>query len=84
MAFDTELGVMGMASHPIFVKNGRFFLSFNRDKMRQPGCSGRRACNTGVDCIGAYNGVCICQHHTIISEFTANDTTSKPLLLNSI
>lgn len=52
--------------------------------MREPGRSGRRACNTGVDCIGAYNGVCICQHHTIISEFTVNDTTSKPLLLNSI
>lgn len=31
---DTELGLMGMAFHPNFEHNGRFFLSFNCDKMR--------------------------------------------------
>ncbi|XWS60633.1 hypothetical protein CRYUN_Cryun07bG0052100 [Craigia yunnanensis] len=48
--FDTEFGLMGMAFHPNFAKNGRFFLSFNCDKMKQEGCFARCLCNTNVNC----------------------------------
>ncbi|CAN4100455.1 unnamed protein product [Withania somnifera] len=36
--FDTELGMMGIAFHPKFSQNGRFFTSFNCDK---------QACDSG-------------------------------------
>lgn len=85
VAFDTSLGLMGMAFHPNFVNNGRFFLSFNCDKMKQPGCVGRCACNTDVNCdpadLGANNGVHPCQYHTVIAEYTVNDSTIKPSLV---
>ncbi|KAL5814016.1 hypothetical protein ACOSQ4_024657 [Xanthoceras sorbifolium] len=84
VAYDTRLGLMGMAFHPNFLQNGRFFLSFNCDKMKQPGCVGRCSCNTDVDCdpskLGTDNGIVPCQYHTIIAEYTVNDTASKPSL----
>ncbi|CAF2064852.1 unnamed protein product [Brassica napus] len=39
--FDISFGVMGMAFHPKFAQNGRFFASFNCDKSKWPGCTGR-------------------------------------------
>ncbi|KAK4843537.1 hypothetical protein QYF36_009496 [Acer negundo] len=87
VAFNTGLGLMGMAFHPHFMQNGRFFLSFNCDKMKQPGCMGRCLCNTDVDCdpsnLGYDNGIAPCQYHTIIAEYTVNDTASKPSLSKS-
>ncbi|XWS37420.1 hypothetical protein CRYUN_Cryun19dG0041500 [Craigia yunnanensis] len=48
--FATEFGLMGMAFHPNFANNnGRFFLSFNCDKMKQ-GCFARCLCNTDENC----------------------------------
>ncbi|GMN45796.1 hypothetical protein TIFTF001_014977, partial [Ficus carica] len=35
--FDTGFGMMGMAFHPNFTQNGRFFASFNCDKAKWPG-----------------------------------------------
>ncbi|XVF50210.1 hypothetical protein PTKIN_Ptkin04bG0077900 [Pterospermum kingtungense] len=74
--FDTEFGLMGMAFHPNFANNGRFFLSFNCDKMKQQGCFGRCLCNTDVNCdpskIQADNGVQPCPYHSVIAEFTVN------------
>ncbi|GKU88742.1 hypothetical protein SLEP1_g2971 [Rubroshorea leprosula] len=79
---DTELGLMGMAFHPNFEQNGRFFLSFSYDKMRQPGCFGRCSCTTDVKCdpakLVADNGVQPCQYHNIIAEYTANNAALKP------
>ncbi|KAK2663914.1 hypothetical protein Ddye_002488 [Dipteronia dyeriana] len=84
VAYNTGLGLLGMAFHPHFMQNGRFFLSFNCDKMKQPGCIGRCLCNTDVDCdpskLGNDKGIAPCQYHTIIAEYTVNDTSSKPTL----
>ena len=80
--FSTEFGMMGMAFHPNFAQNGRFFASFNCDKSKWNGCSGRCACNSDVDCdpskIGTDNGAQPCQYQTVIAEYTANDTNSQP------
>ncbi|KAK9276702.1 hypothetical protein L1049_006238 [Liquidambar formosana] len=84
--FDTKFGMMGMAFHPNFVQNGRFFASFNCDKVRSPRCSGRCSCNSDVSCdpskIGSSGGAQPCQIHTVVAEFTANGTTSEPSLVD--
>ncbi|KAK4834277.1 hypothetical protein QYF36_020138 [Acer negundo] len=79
---DTELGMLGIAFHPNFLHNGRFFVSLNCDKVKWPGCSGRCSCNSDVGCdpskLGPDNGAQPCQYHSVIAEFTANGTTSQP------
>ncbi|XP_010255902.1 PREDICTED: HIPL1 protein-like isoform X1 [Nelumbo nucifera] len=79
--FSSEFGLMGMAFHPNFAQNGRFFVSFNCDKIKWPGCSGRCSCNSDVNCdpskLASNNGASPCQYHSVISEFTANGTTSE-------
>ncbi|WCJ35997.1 catalytics [Euphorbia peplus] len=71
-------GMMGIAFHPNFVQNGRFFASFNCDKSRSPGCIGRCACNADVDCdpskLPLDNGAQPCQYHSVVAEYTANGT----------
>lgn len=83
--FDTEFGLMSMSFHPNFVNNGRFFLSFNCDKIKHPGCSGRCSCNTDVNCdpskLSADNGVQPCQYHSVVAEFTVNGTAPEPSLV---
>lgn len=85
VAFDPSYGLMSMAFHPSFAENGRFFMSFNCDKMKQPGCSGRCSCNTHVNCdpskLFSDNDIQPCQYHNIIAEYTANATASKPALV---
>uniref|UniRef100_A0A2N9EC86 Glucose/Sorbosone dehydrogenase domain-containing protein n=1 Tax=Fagus sylvatica TaxID=28930 RepID=A0A2N9EC86_FAGSY len=80
--FDSSFGMMGMAFHPNFAHNGRFFASFNCDKIKTPGCSGRCACNTDVNCdpskLNSSNAAPPCRYHKVIAEFTANRTTSEP------
>eukprot|EP00257_Ricinus_communis_P026424 XP_025013838.1 HIPL1 protein [Ricinus communis] len=75
---DTETGLMGMAFHPNFARNGRLFLSFNCDKTKQLECSGRCSCNTDVNCdpskLSSDSGVWPCQYHSVIAEFSANST----------
>lgn len=85
---DIQFGLMGMAFHPNFVQNGRFFLSYNCDKMKNPGCLGRCSSNTDVNCdpteLGSEGGVQPCQYHSVIAEFTVNHTEFDPLsVLNS-
>ncbi|KAE9467312.1 hypothetical protein C3L33_00778, partial [Rhododendron williamsianum] len=62
VSFDTELGLEGIAAHPNFAQNGRFFVSFNCDKSEWPGCAGRCTCNSAVNCdpskLIADNGTC--------------------------
>ncbi|PSS07859.1 HIPL1 protein [Actinidia chinensis var. chinensis] len=85
--FDTEFGMMGIAFHPNFAQNGRFFASFNCDKSQWPGCGGRCACNSDVNCdpskIGTDNGAQPCQYQAVIAEFTANGTASELSLATS-
>ncbi|KAM6569870.1 hypothetical protein CsatB_017855 [Cannabis sativa] len=76
-----EHGLMGMAFHPNFVQNGRFFISYNCDKMTNPGCSGRCSCNTDVNCdpskLGTEGGIQPCQYHNVVAEYTANQTEEQ-------
>ncbi|XP_031268896.1 HIPL1 protein-like [Pistacia vera] len=84
---DTTFGMMGMAFHPKFAQNGRFFASFNCDKVLWPGCAGRCSCNSDVNCdpskLGTDNGAQPCQYQTVIAEYTANGTASAPSLAKS-
>ncbi|XP_051122013.1 HIPL1 protein-like [Andrographis paniculata] len=79
-----SLGLMGMAFHPNFAKNGRFFASFNCDKATSAGCSGTCACNSGVDCdpsqLGSLGTGEVCKYHSVIAEYTANGTAASPSL----
>lgn len=79
--FDTAFGMMGMAFHPNFANNGRFFASFNCDKVKWPGCAGRCSCNSDVNCdpskLGPDNGAQPCQYQTVIAEYTTNETTAS-------
>ncbi|XP_065876827.1 HIPL1 protein-like isoform X2 [Euphorbia lathyris] len=79
--FSSAFGMMGIAFHPNFAQNGRFFASFNCDKSRWPGCVGRCACNSDVDCdpskLPPDNGAQPCQYHSVIAEYTANATGAE-------
>lgn len=79
---DPRAGMMGMAFHPNFAHNGRFFASYNCDKVQSPVCSGRCSCNSDVNCdpskIDPSSGVQPCQYHAVVAEFTANGTASDP------
>ncbi|KAK7304579.1 hypothetical protein VNO77_42461 [Canavalia gladiata] len=84
---NTQLGMMGMAFHPDFSNNGRFFASFNCDKSKWSGCNGRCSCNSDVNCdpsmIVADPGSQPCQIQTVIAEYSANGTASQPSLAES-
>lgn len=78
--YETTFGMMGMAFHPDFARNGRFFASFNCDKSKSPQCSGRCSCNSDANCdpskLTPEDGALPCRYHTVIAEFTANGTAS--------
>ncbi|KAK9748000.1 hypothetical protein RND81_02G029300, partial [Saponaria officinalis] len=79
--FQSSLGLLSMALHPNFNKNGRFFVSFTCDKLQHSGCSGRCACNTEANCdpgnLGIDDGLLPCQYHNVVAEFSANSTRPK-------
>lgn len=85
--FDAEFGMMGMAFHPNFVQNGRFFASFNCDKIKWPRCSGRCSCNSEANCdpskLQPDNNASPCQYHSIIAEFTTNGTALQASLVHT-
>ncbi|GAA0142090.1 protein-binding activity modulator [Lithospermum erythrorhizon] len=80
--FDTNFGMMGLAFHPKFAQNGRFFASFTCDKQTNPGCSGRCSCNSDVGCdpskFKTPTSTSPCQFHTVVAEYSANGTSSAP------
>ncbi|XP_071702694.1 HIPL1 protein-like [Rutidosis leptorrhynchoides] len=82
--FGTEMGLLSMAFHPNFTKNGRFFVAFNCDKFQQSNCEARCSCNTDVGCdpskFDSLQESFPCQFHVAIAEFTANTTTSSSKL----
>ncbi|KAG6659385.1 hypothetical protein CIPAW_03G031000 [Carya illinoinensis] len=84
---ESEFGLMGIAFHPNFQENGRFFASFNCDKVQWPECSGRCSCNLDLGCdpskLDSDNGAQPCQYSSVIAEFTANSSTSQPSSVNS-
>ncbi|OVA09103.1 Glucose/Sorbosone dehydrogenase [Macleaya cordata] len=85
--FDTLFGIMGMAFHPNFASNGRFFVSFNCDKVKSSRCSGRCSCNSDANCdpskLSPDDGAQPCRYHSVIAEFTANGTASQVSLATS-
>lgn len=77
--FDTVFGLMGIAFHPKFAENGRFFASFNCDKEKSSTCSGRCGCNSDVGCDPSkIGGDHPCQYHNVVAEYTVNGTASNP------
>ncbi|KAJ9554457.1 hypothetical protein OSB04_018502 [Centaurea solstitialis] len=81
--FDTVFGLMGIAFHPKFAENGRFFASFNCDKEKSSTCSGRCGCNSDVGCDPSKIGSSgrderPCQYHNVVAEYTVNGTSSNP------
>ncbi|XP_019057509.1 PREDICTED: LOW QUALITY PROTEIN: HIPL1 protein [Tarenaya hassleriana] len=86
--FDAELGLLGIAFHPNYSNNGRFFVSFNCDKVMWPRCSGKCSCNSDMGCdpskLPSDNGANPCQYHSVISEFVANGKNVKPVEVRRI
>ncbi|KAK4842244.1 hypothetical protein QYF36_018325 [Acer negundo] len=82
--FHNSFGLMGLAFHPNFTRNGRFFASFNCDRIKTPGCSGKCSCNSDVNCdplklaasSSSSGSVQPCRYYKLIAEFTANVTAS--------
>ncbi|XP_020093164.1 HIPL1 protein-like [Ananas comosus] len=80
--FDTELGLMGLAFHPDYTRNGRFFVSYNCDKVQSASCSGRCSCNSDVGCdptkLSPDNGAQPCQYQSVVAEYSVNSSSSTP------
>ncbi|KAI3762818.1 hypothetical protein L1987_53259 [Smallanthus sonchifolius] len=78
--FDTATGLMSIAIHPNFTQNGRFFASFNCDKSDRPGCGGRCACNSDVNCdpsnLEDDNGALPCQYQAVVAEYNTIPSVS--------
>lgn len=80
--YDTELGMMGIAFHPNFTTNGRFFVSYNCDRLQSLSCSGRCSCNSDAGCdpskLGNDRGAQPCQYQAVVAEYTANSSSTTP------
>ncbi|KAB1216695.1 HIPL1 protein [Morella rubra] len=85
--FDSEFGMMSIAFHPNFAQNGRFFASFNCDKVKWPGCTGKCSCNSAVNCdpsgLVSDNGAQPCQYQSVVAEFTVNGSSAQPFSATS-
>lgn len=71
---DSQFGLMGIAFHPKFATNGRFFVSYNCDRTQSPKCAGRCSCNSDANCdpskLGTDNGAQPCQYQVVVSEYS--------------
>ena len=86
---DPVFGMLGIAFHPDYAKNGRFFASYNCDTKTLPECAGRCACNSDVNCdpsklntIGTSPKPC--QYQSIIAEFTANGSNPSSVIISTL
>ncbi|XP_051187666.1 HIPL1 protein isoform X2 [Lolium perenne] len=77
----SDLGLVGVAFHPDFTNNGRFFVSYICDEIQSPNCAGRCSCDDELVCdpskLGSHSGVQPCQYHLVISEYSANGSPSS-------
>ncbi|XP_074592304.1 HIPL1 protein-like [Curcuma longa] len=80
--YDTELGMMSIAFHPNFATNGRFFVSYNCDRLQSLSCSGRCSCNSDAGCdpsnLGTERGAQPCQYQAVVAEYTVNSSSTTP------
>ncbi|KAF8763084.1 hypothetical protein HU200_008936 [Digitaria exilis] len=78
--YDSAFGLMGMAFHPEFATNGRFFASYNCDRTKSSSCTGRCSCNSDVGCdptkLGTDNGALPCQYQVVVSEYSAKGSSA--------
>lgn len=76
-----ESGLLGLAFHPDFVANGRFFVSYICDKQKWPDCGGNCACYSDVGCdpsqLGSAAGPFPCRYSTVIAEYSAVDPSLR-------
>ncbi|KAG0599114.1 hypothetical protein M758_12G129000 [Ceratodon purpureus] len=70
-----ELGFMGMAFHPDFLSNGRFFISYNCDMTKNPDCKAVCGCGSANFCNAS---AVYCQYSAIVAEYTVNATGVTP------
>ncbi|PNT62690.1 HIPL1 protein isoform X1 [Brachypodium distachyon] len=77
----SELGLVGVAFHPDFVNNGRFFVSYICDGTQSSNCAGRCSCDREVGCdpskLRPDNGVVPCRYQLLISEYSAKGSSSS-------
>lgn len=84
-----EYGLLGLAFHPNFKDNGRFFVSYNCDKSLWADCGGRCSCTSETGCslsaLGSDAGKVPCQISSVISEYSANTSSgSSPLKVDAL
>ncbi|TVU45611.1 hypothetical protein EJB05_05102, partial [Eragrostis curvula] len=78
--YDSVFGLMGIAFHPKFSTNGRFFVSYDCDRTQSPNCAGRCSCNSDAGCDPSKLGTGDaqpCQYQVVVSEYSAKFPSSN-------
>jgi hypothetical protein len=78
-----ELGMMGLAMHPDFVHNGRFFVSYDCDTYAVPDCAAKCACDRSTSlCNTSAIGSSVCRYTAVVAEYTANASGISPSMVS--
>ncbi|XP_024383079.1 HIPL1 protein isoform X1 [Physcomitrium patens] len=73
-----ELGFMGIAFHPDYLNNGRFFISYDCDSRKWPDCLAPCGCSSVNRCNISALGANACQYSAIVAEYTVNASGTTP------